>query len=69
MGITYRAQDLTLGSLVALKVISVRYSEDLESRDRFAAKRARLHNCGTLTSLVSFILVKPTLADVSMRWN
>ena len=28
MGITYRAQDLTLGSLVALKVISARYSED-----------------------------------------
>jgi len=35
MGITYRARDLTLGSLVALKVISARYSEDPESRERF----------------------------------
>ncbi len=35
MGITYRAQDLTLGSLVALKVITARYSEDPESRERF----------------------------------
>ena len=35
MGITYRAQDLTLGSLVALKVITARYSEDSESRERF----------------------------------
>src|SRR6266550_2503565 len=35
MGITYRAKDLTLGSLVALKVITARYSEDPESRERF----------------------------------
>ncbi|HEX3231115.1 MAG TPA: hypothetical protein VHQ95_19205, partial [Pyrinomonadaceae bacterium] len=35
MGITYRARDLTLGSLVALKVITARYSEDPESRERF----------------------------------
>jgi serine/threonine protein kinase len=35
MGITYRAKDLTLGSLVALKVISARYSEDPETRERF----------------------------------
>ena len=35
MGITYRAQDLTLGSPVALKVISARYSGDPESRERF----------------------------------
>jgi serine/threonine protein kinase len=35
MGITYRARDLTLGSLVALKVISARYSGDLGSRERF----------------------------------
>ena len=35
MGITYRAQDLTLGSLVALKVISARYSGDPETRERF----------------------------------
>src|SRR5713101_580255 len=35
MGITYRAQDLTLGSSVALKVISARYSGDPETRERF----------------------------------
>jgi serine/threonine protein kinase len=35
MGITYRARDLTLGSLVALKVISARYSGNPDSRDRF----------------------------------
>jgi serine/threonine protein kinase len=35
MGITYRAQDLTLGSLVALKVISARYSGHPETRERF----------------------------------
>jgi serine/threonine protein kinase len=35
MGITYRAFDLTLGSLVALKVISARYSGDPETRERF----------------------------------
>jgi len=35
MGITYRAKDLTLGSFVALKFISARYSEDPESRERF----------------------------------
>ena len=35
MGITYRARDLTLGSFVALKVINTRYSEDLNSRERF----------------------------------
>lgn len=35
MGITYRAQDLTLGSLVALKIISARYSGDPETRERF----------------------------------
>jgi serine/threonine protein kinase len=35
MGITYRGRDLTLGSLVALKVISARYSGDPDSRDRF----------------------------------
>jgi serine/threonine protein kinase len=35
MGITYRAKDLTLGSLVALKVISARYSGDPETRERF----------------------------------
>src|SRR6266705_2561358 len=35
MGITYRAQDLTLGSLVALKVISARYSGHPGTRERF----------------------------------
>lgn len=35
MGITYRAQDLTLGSPVALKVISAPYSGDPETRERF----------------------------------
>jgi len=35
MGITYRARDLTLGSLVALKIISARYSGDPDSRERF----------------------------------
>jgi len=35
MGITYRAQDLTLGSPVALKIISARYYGDPETRERF----------------------------------
>lgn len=35
MGITYRALDLTLGSPVALKVISTRYSGNPETRERF----------------------------------
>ncbi len=35
MGITYRALDLNLGAPVALKVISARYSNQREARDRF----------------------------------
>ena len=35
MGITYRALDLNLGAPVALKVISARYSNQHEVRDRF----------------------------------
>src|SRR6476620_287508 len=35
MGITYRALDLNLGASVALKVISARYSNQREARDRF----------------------------------
>ena len=35
MGITYRALDLNLGAPVALKVISARYSNQNEARDRF----------------------------------
>ncbi len=35
MGITYRAQDLNLGSFVALKVISAGYSSDAATRTRF----------------------------------
>jgi serine/threonine protein kinase len=35
MGITYRALDSNLGSLVALKVISARYSGDSKARERF----------------------------------
>jgi len=35
MGITYRAQDLNLGSAAALKIISARYSGDPETRERF----------------------------------
>ena len=35
MGITYRALDLNLGAPVALKVISARYSNQDEARDRF----------------------------------
>ena len=35
MGITYRARDTNLGSLVALKVISARYCEDPAARERF----------------------------------
>ena len=35
MGITYRAVDLNLGAPVALKVISARYSNQREARDRF----------------------------------
>ena len=41
MGITYLAKNLTLGSLVALKVITARYSEDPESRERFPSRGAR----------------------------
>jgi len=35
MGITYRALDLNLGAPVALKVISARYSNQRDARDRF----------------------------------
>ena len=35
MGITYRAVDLNLGAPVALKVMSARYSNQREARDRF----------------------------------
>jgi len=35
MGITYRALDINLGSSVALKVISARYSGNPEARERF----------------------------------
>ena len=35
MGITYRALDLNLGSAVALKIISARYSGNPEARERF----------------------------------
>jgi serine/threonine-protein kinase len=35
MGITYRALDVNLGSAVALKVISARYSNQPEARERF----------------------------------
>ena len=35
MGITYRALDVNLGSPVALKVISARYSGNAEARERF----------------------------------
>jgi serine/threonine protein kinase len=35
MGITYRARDTNLGSAVALKVISTRYCENSEARERF----------------------------------
>ena len=41
MGIAYRARDLTLGSLVALKIISARYSGDPDSRERFRPR----HRC------------------------
>src|SRR5437667_7428527 len=56
MGITYRAQDLTLGSLVALKVISARYSGDPETRERFcrearAAAQLRHPNVSTAIHL------------------
>src|SRR6266508_3342833 len=41
MGITYRALDINLGSPVALKVISSRYSSDPEARERFRRDLAR----------------------------
>ena len=53
MGITYRARDLNLGSEVALKVISARYSGDEEARARFhrearAAAQLRHPNVATV---------------------
>ena len=53
MGITYRAQDLNLGSQVALKVISARYSGDEDARERFrrearAAAQLRHTNIATV---------------------
>jgi len=35
MGVTYHALDVNLGSPVALKIISVRYSGNLQARERF----------------------------------
>ena len=35
MGVTYRAVDINLGSQVALKVISARFSDNREARERF----------------------------------
>ena len=53
MGITYRALDLNLGSPVALKVISARYSNQPEARERFrqearAAARLRHPNVASV---------------------
>ncbi len=53
MGITYRALDLNLGSHVALKVISARYSGDQDARERFrrearAAAQLRHPNIATV---------------------
>ena len=53
MGITYRATDTNLGSLVALKVIGARYCEDPEARERFrrearAAAQLRHPNVATV---------------------
>ncbi len=53
MGITYRALDINLGSPVALKVISSRYSSDPEARERFrrearAAAQLRHPNVATV---------------------
>jgi serine/threonine-protein kinase len=47
MGITYHAVDTNLGSAVALKVISARYSGDAKARERFrreARAAAQLHH-------------------------
>jgi len=53
MGITYHAVDLNLGSPVALKVISARYSSDAKARKRFhdearAAAQLRHPNVATV---------------------
>jgi serine/threonine-protein kinase len=53
MGITYHALDMNLGSPVALKVISVRYSADPRARERFrrearAAAQLRHPNVATV---------------------
>jgi serine/threonine protein kinase/Tfp pilus assembly protein PilF len=53
MGITYQAVDTNLGSLVALKVISTRYSADPKARERFwrearAAAQLRHPNVATV---------------------
>src|SRR5438128_6757406 len=53
MGITYHAVDINLGSPVALKVISARYSGDSRARERFrrearAAAQLRHPNVATV---------------------
>src|SRR5262249_49340018 len=53
MGITYHAVDINLGSAVALKVISARYSGDPRARERFrreaqAAAQLRHPNVATV---------------------
>jgi len=52
MGVTYRAVDINLGSPVALKVISSRYSGDAKARDRFrreAQATAQLRHANVAT--------------------
>jgi hypothetical protein len=64
----YIAPRTYAGSLVALKVISVRYSGDPESRERFR-RGARGRQLRHPNVAGFFVLAKPMLTDVSMRWN
>jgi hypothetical protein len=68
MGITYHALDMNLGSPVALKVISVRYSAIPERASASGEKRGPPRNCATRTSRQYFILAKLRQVSVFMPW-
>ena len=69
MGITYHAVDVNLGSPVALKIISARYSADAKARERFrreARTAAQLRHPNVATV---FTLAKLRPGSVFTQWS